>query len=191
LSFGPTQCGNCQKYGHGSSNCWLKPQCVKWGEEQKSSLCVYNIKDTKRIPDENVKCANCGQLHTANFKNCSKQTEYIKIKEIIRENNIKKRKSGFTVNHQHQNYNNQFPSLNNRFLTEVDSQTHIHSSKPSYSSFYKNTSNDVNPSANDLFSNSECMNILNEFILKLQKCNSKIDQIRAIAKITFKYLSCG
>jgi hypothetical protein len=46
-----------------------------------------------------------------------------------------------------------------------------------------------NNSNNELFSPSQCMDIFNEFLGKLNNCHSKIDQIRVIAEITFKYMS--
>jgi hypothetical protein len=39
---GPTQCSNCQKYGHGANNCFLKPVCLKFSESHKTSECVHN-----------------------------------------------------------------------------------------------------------------------------------------------------
>lgn len=40
-----------------------------------------------------------------------------------------------------------------------------------------------------LFSPAECFSIFNEFINSLSQCSTKIDQIKVIGEITFKYMS--
>ncbi|UYV71213.1 hypothetical protein LAZ67_8002209, partial [Cordylochernes scorpioides] len=59
-----TQCFNCQGFGHGQLNCFLKPKCVKCAEEHHSKDCP---RKSKQLPP---KCANCGEAHTANYRGC-------------------------------------------------------------------------------------------------------------------------
>ncbi|UYV71942.1 hypothetical protein LAZ67_9001243, partial [Cordylochernes scorpioides] len=59
-----TQCFNCQGFGHGQLNCFLKPKCVKYAEEHHSKDCP---RKSKQLPP---KCANCGEAHTANYRGC-------------------------------------------------------------------------------------------------------------------------
>ncbi|UYV80173.1 hypothetical protein LAZ67_18001880 [Cordylochernes scorpioides] len=59
-----TQCFNCQGFGHGQLNCFLKPKCVKCAEEYHSKDCP---RKSKQLPP---KCANCGEAHTANYRGC-------------------------------------------------------------------------------------------------------------------------
>jgi hypothetical protein len=48
---GPTQCSNCQKFGHGANNCFLATSCLKCSENHQTSECVHN----ELTSDPNVK----------------------------------------------------------------------------------------------------------------------------------------
>lgn len=83
--YGPTQCANCQDFGHGTENCHRSPKCVRCGGKHLSKSCIFLPKEapatpnTKvKIPDNLVKCANCGGSHTANFTGCSYRANVIK-----------------------------------------------------------------------------------------------------------------
>ncbi len=73
---GPTQCRRCQEYGHGSSNCFLPPACVKCAGQHETSACTHS-KRGEKVPEEQLKCANCQQKHSANFGGCSSRQKYI------------------------------------------------------------------------------------------------------------------
>ena len=60
---GPPQCKNCQKRGHTTNFCYRPPVCVKCAGPHHTSKCDINKTDQ-------VKCANCGGHHTANFGGC-------------------------------------------------------------------------------------------------------------------------
>ncbi|KAF8785636.1 Nucleic-acid-binding protein transposon like protein [Argiope bruennichi] len=60
------QCFNCQLWNHGSKGCKLKPKCVICAESHISRDCPKKGKETE------VKCANCGGPHTANYRGCPK-----------------------------------------------------------------------------------------------------------------------
>ncbi len=67
---GPTQCYNCQRWGHSSQNCGFKFRCVKCTENHPVGQC----KRTTR--DGSAKCVNCNGDHAANHRQCQAFTMY-------------------------------------------------------------------------------------------------------------------
>lgn len=61
----PTQCLNCQEFGHTRTYCKLTPVCVVCGELHNTSKC-----DKARTDQTSKKCSNCGNNHTANYRGC-------------------------------------------------------------------------------------------------------------------------
>ena len=86
-SHGPTQCSNCQDFGHGTENCLMKPKCIRCGDQHSSSTCPLMLPNETKIPTDAVKCANCGQGHTANFKGCNYRKQYITMQEQFKPKN--------------------------------------------------------------------------------------------------------
>lgn len=62
---GPVQCSNCQEYNHTKSYCKLPVVCVICGDRHDSSKCPKPKTDPTC-----KKCSNCGDNHTANFRDC-------------------------------------------------------------------------------------------------------------------------
>lgn len=60
----PTQCYRCQKFHHVAVNCTRVPKCLKCAGD-------HNVKDCDKIDEEEEKCANCNEKHSANSKECS------------------------------------------------------------------------------------------------------------------------
>jgi len=77
------QCKNCQAFGHSASNCFLQYRCVKCADSHQPGNCPRN--NDRNIP---LKCANCGQEHTANFSGCSKRLEFSSTGKSNTLNNI-------------------------------------------------------------------------------------------------------
>lgn len=73
---GISQCHRCQKWGHSTINCNLKPNCMKCGEQHL----------TKGCKNKEAKCVNCEGAHFANSIECP---TYIKKLEL-KEKNMKK-----------------------------------------------------------------------------------------------------
>ena len=57
------QCFRCQGFYHGSSQCAMKPKCVKCGQSHESKLC-------KKLPETTPTCANCNGAHPASYRGC-------------------------------------------------------------------------------------------------------------------------
>lgn len=65
-----TQCYRCMSYGHISKNCHRNVRCLK---------CAGNHSILDCIVDTEL-CANCGESHKANDKNCKTYIETVEIK---------------------------------------------------------------------------------------------------------------
>ncbi|CAH2215805.1 jg25553 [Pararge aegeria aegeria] len=59
----PPQCHRCQAFGHASTNCHRPPKCVRCAGGHLTRDCAKTLQDTPT-------CANCGQTHSANDRNC-------------------------------------------------------------------------------------------------------------------------
>lgn len=92
------QCWNCQRLGHSSSNCQMQAKCLVCAEDHETSKCSkrvpkLNLKQQLAEPGASqpdrsfVKCADCGEQHTANYRGCSKRKEYISIQEKLQHRN--------------------------------------------------------------------------------------------------------
>ena len=68
----PTQCFNCQRWGHSSQNCGYKFRCVKCTEVHAPGQC----KRTSREGD--AKCINCSGNHAASYRLCPSFVSYAK-----------------------------------------------------------------------------------------------------------------
>ena len=184
---GPIQCNNCMNFGHGSLNCHLKPKCVRCGEGHTSKLCPLISPINPRIPDMNLKCANCEGNHSAKFAQCPKRLEYSKALE-----NIKKHRNATTTKTTTNQFrsapelaNANFPSINNN-TSKPWTKTPIistFSNQQSHSRTFDNKSTD-----NDLFSTAELMIIVKEILTKLSNCHTKAEQFQAIAEIACTHL---
>lgn len=75
LKRGPTQCRNCQIWGHGSSHCHLPARCVHCAEHHSSEDC----NGANKPAFVNI-CCNCGQKHPADFVECSGRNKYIEFR---------------------------------------------------------------------------------------------------------------
>ena len=81
----PTRCFKCQRFGHISSSCKSGLRCAHCAGTHEYSNCPDL---QKPIDERTAKCANCGQNHSAAFKNCNsynlaKQITLIKTQEKI------------------------------------------------------------------------------------------------------------
>lgn len=90
-SKSPTQCKNCQRFGHTATNCLYGYRCVKCTKTHDRGQCPRNkiIEEAKKKPnkegfiilDDRVACVNCKQKgHPANHKSCPFYQNYIERK---------------------------------------------------------------------------------------------------------------
>lgn len=64
------QCFNCQAFGHLSIGCHHKTQCVKCTGDHAVADCP------RKGPQYEPLCANCGEKHTASYRQCPKFISY-------------------------------------------------------------------------------------------------------------------
>ena len=71
------QCKNCQRLGHGASNCNLSYRCVKCSENRQPGECALPKPDNPEKNDRSklycVACNNYG--HPASYRGCPTQRE--------------------------------------------------------------------------------------------------------------------
>lgn len=192
----PTQCNNCQLYGHGGSNCKLSPVCIKCSGGHKSSDCdIENPSEPKNA--SKIKCANCLQKHTANFIGCPSRADYLTLKSGLSGKNGKLPKRGAkAVNMDPHsistNGNANFPALKptrnqSNFFDKFSSR--ITNTPQNQSNSFNNT-NQTNNYQNDLLSPQELLNIFKEIITKMKHCKSRFEQLELIADLAMRYMVC-
>lgn len=169
---GPTQCAKCLHFGHGKQNCNLLSRCVRCGGNHASSDCslVQNKDDPRsRIPQDQVKCANCGGLHTANFNRCPARLQYIQMKQVIHQGRVPKQPR-------------QVPIV--RRVSVAPPPQPLHDSWASIVA--KGTNN--TPKANDQLTPEECIEVFDHFTTLCDQGLTVQQQIRAIAQFTFTFM---
>jgi hypothetical protein len=172
---GPTQCSNCQLFGHGSTNCHLVPKCVKCSQPHKSDLCVFNSaaasnSDKSKIPQEKFKCANCMGNTTDNYSKCPARLQYIAKQGRLQSNVTKINRHQFQPAPELNGFN--YPTMspgpawqNHNYRKHVN-QNMTHSE-----------------TASTLLSPAECMEAFNELINKLSICSNRYDQLSVIGEV--------
>lgn len=192
----PTQCSNCQSFRHGTASCFRPPRCIRCSGKHKSRECphlivknnlgeVVEIKE--RISDDLVKCANCDQKHTANFRGCKVRQEIMQSRMQSRSQSHHQNPHQQTSHYQHMsrpppiNDQRHFP-LPPPLANPIGNNSWRQSTATSSSSTSQNRND-------DLFSYDECKDIMREFVIRLSECRSKLDQLEVIGEITFKFLS--
>ena len=79
----PTQCHNCQKFGHIASACKSEKTCLRCGGRHPLSQCL--------TPREKPKCANCQGPHIASYRGCltfkklASKTSHVRIPPTTKE----------------------------------------------------------------------------------------------------------
>ena len=133
-NIGPTQCANCQSIGHGQENCFKLPKCMRYGGNHKSFECPFLVKQAygkQKIPEDKVKCINCGQKHTSCSVDCIIRTDNQRFNKNIQTTN-----SGFTDAPELHNFN--FSSINPHHRVTKQQAWNNHNVPPK-----TNTNNDL------------------------------------------------
>jgi len=70
----PKQCHNCLRFGHLKVNCRSTTRCPRCAGNHSYDEC------TKKLQQEAVRCANCGENHSAKYRGCAKFAE---VKQVL------------------------------------------------------------------------------------------------------------
>jgi hypothetical protein len=190
---GPTQCSNCQGFSHGSRNCHLLPKCIRCGLQHKSNECplLKNLLPDTKTPTDQLRCANCGRQHVANYSKCPKRLEIMRTRAFLSGKSARinfESNRGFAPAPQLNNLN--FPPLNQLGGKAWQSHNNYERSQnPTANQRDFQGRKFSNDHQNDLLSPTECFNVFNEFVTELSQCTSRLQQLQVISQITFKYLS--
>ena len=130
----PIRCYKCQRFGHTQNKCRnISPVCAKCTGKHLSENCTIS---------ENLKCANCGDAHSAGYKGCIKYQEVRKTLKISTEEKISYRDAlirthaedtGKTAERLHQvnvyyntNYRGKYQDKQNefRYISETSQNRH-------------------------------------------------------------------
>lgn len=199
---GPTQCNNCQIYGHGARNCFSPPRCMSCGGKHKTDECLVDTDPNMR---RELKCCLCAGPHTSNDRNCPKRLEYINISVKA----ATKTSNKPPVPVRNPNFNNEnFPPLRpvnpkqpfSRWFQPPSTSQNRSSLQPAISEQQENfsshqtahrahhTTQSNDKSSNEcLFTAEELLFISKELILALRSCRSKMDQFDAILSVGLKF----
>lgn len=188
------QCHRCQAFGHGMKYCNLPPQCVKCGKKHSTSACnlpkkAALLSDPAVTQRNNVKCANCGGNHTANFKGCPSRADYLKKQQELKQRLQAK-------NQQLRHPRRAAPTLIDFPPLSDDPPRPTRTSSQSIS--YADVVNaepsrvlrpqDTEP---DLFSVAEFMCLARDLFSKLSKCKTKLEQFLAVGELLLTYVYNG
>jgi hypothetical protein len=208
---GPTQCRRCQMWGHGSSNCHLPANCVKCAGAHDSAACDVSSKGTK-VPEDKLKCVNCGNKHTANYRGCECKKQYEKTRPIRRAaaaNQRSQRRPPFDINQisfpalsqqgatNNSNFrgNSMYLNSNQSYRDRVAGNFNNFNTKNNFNIHNPNNDNSQNrhspPSGGTekLFSAEELSEIMIDVIESFRNCKTRADQLKVIARIVPKYLN--
>lgn len=179
---GPIQCSNCMIFGHGAENCFMDPKCIRCGETHSSVDCFYVPIDNLlgKIPDNKVKCANCGEQHTANYSKCSKRIQYVQIQEKLRP---KQHKTS-------QHNGNKFvpaPQLSEANFPSISRGTNRRDTWQQPRNNPTTTHKQKQNEDNELLSGDELMEAFQELMQRLKTARTREQQIQAMGQVIIKY----
>lgn len=208
---GPTQCNNCQIYGHGAKNCFSPPRCMSCGGKHKTVECPCSSDpNQKREP----KCCLCAGPHPSNDRNCPKRVQYINIRiKAATKTTEKGPNTAATPNFNNTNFpplrpvnaNTPFSKWLQPHQLSKPNQTSSHPLQSNYVQAPQNhhsvdsrrtnsSPQTTNPtqrhdfsSSDSLFTIEELISISKELILALRSCRSKMDQFDAILSVSLKF----
>ena len=147
---------------------------------QCSLLEQKRLHNKAMIDPELLKCANCGEKHTASFTGCVRMQP-----APTRQNYWINKRPNATVAappppSANLNDNNSFPNLPQRGLK------HNQQFVPNVPTF--NVSSAQSNSLNNLFSLQELQKIMQEILINLKNCKSKEDQFNLMFSLAAKYV---
>lgn len=206
---GPTQCLKCLMYGHGISSCNRYTVCMLCAGEHLASACPTH-NSTNTITKLTYTCFNCKDAnlahnHKANAADCPFRAKYEQARNNARSKTATNNRSN--ANAQHFVPAPQPPQLQSSFAdnfrtpAQSSSRTHYNAAPSTSTSNhthsqartntntrFTNTSshafaNDSSNVNNNIWTFEECSNILFDSIERLQRCTTKLDQLKVIADL--------
>lgn len=189
----PTQCHNCQMFGHGERNCHIKTYCGICAGSHKTADC--NKKDA-------FKCVNCNGSHKASDASCSVRSKYLEFRSNLasRKNQSHQltKKAFFSTkapvtapaNNMPKQLNlssmTDFPALSHQNKQQVDAVSCVQLPSTWQSATHQPRGSFSNN--NNLFTMDELNVLVMEMISKLATCKSKADQFQVVAQLATKFL---
>lgn len=174
------QCIKCQAFGHTKNYCNKRPVCVKCAEMHLTSECPLG----KKI--KNVKCANCGGDHPANYKGCPKHKQLQqKLFPTLRARN----NNPVNLNSQHITAGNTINSKVNKVNTNKSYAQALSTNNNNNNNthdLFKNTGNNNNsetnetvqpPQINTQFNTNNTFNMEKTISLLLEKIDNLVNVI--------------
>lgn len=202
---GPTQCMRCLMYGHGISSCFRYAVCMVCAGSHLTKEHDANA-DIADNTNTEFKCFNCLSAklphnHKANDAACPFRLKYENARNNARNKTTTQRtqsnQNAHTQNHrptQTQTKKPSRPSYADTARTATASTSHAQfdtttnsrkQSEAHSNTRFNDTSSHTNRNANtnNLWTIDECANLLFDSIEKLQKCNSKLEQLKVITNL--------
>lgn len=183
-NIGPTQCRRCGMFGHGETNCYMKPKCNYCKVDHDGMDCPLKDDVAKHI------CSNCDGNHPTNSMMCPCRAEYVRLKQIMHDKNFVKQKHhvSFKFNYDQFPQNGQ-PNQNSTGESHPTSLPPTPHPGTSYASRVQLNQDFVGyQNDSELFNTTELMNFFNEIITGLQNCRTKYDQVKTLTAIALKYV---
>ena len=192
------QCHRCQRYGHGSKCCNLKPVCVKCSQNHLTSNCgLPSRKDgnaeLNNSTRDQIRCANCGENHTANYKGCNLRKSYL---QRLASNKAKRKTSKHSTPASHQDPVKHQRTTSTRVTVSQPAINNPHGGRRLYSQVVRDGTNSADQqhsteATSTLFTISEFMGLARDLFSRLKKCKSKEDQFLALSELMIQYIFNG
>ncbi|KAG5677337.1 hypothetical protein PVAND_007105 [Polypedilum vanderplanki] len=185
---GPTQCNNCQRFGHGAQNCHANPRCIRCAKDHSSKSCPLlklntGTADRPKIPEEKLCCIHCGQRHTANFSKCTKRLAFTlnRANKTAQTHKTNLQKNKHSFQHAPQLNEVNFPFLNNN--SNQNAWTNNQQTKTN------NNKNQSEVNNNFSFDPFKIFTIVNDVVQTLTKTRNMTEVFQAVFQLAQKYLT--
>lgn len=176
---GPTQCFNCQGFFHSSKCCTLTTRCNRCSGKHKSSECDKINQETKKVPEESLRCIHCKQHHTSSYRKCPERLRIIaEHQQKLQQQNNNRKRNTYVQNVS--NYDDNFPHLikNNTARNNFNVQNAWNVPLNSH----------VNTQNVSTFTPRQLFQIFNEIVQIASTYKSKSEQLMALTSIYEKYV---
>lgn len=173
-----TQCLRCLNFGHGTRNCHITPTCENCAQSHLTSECPIEGA-TAYI------CANCGGPHRATDRNCEKREEYKQIRKEASSKHGRKPRRELQI------VPSEFPPLLREETTRPQQPqpttsfnwTSRHQITTPAIQVHQQQEQELPPK----FSAAQLLQIFDEMTSKLQRCNTRMEQVKVLGEFIIQY----